>query len=435
MTYSVKRTIIKNFSSMIAAQIFYKVVTFLMMVVMARFLGPKEFGQFSFGFSFVWIFLFISDFGLAELFIRDVSLKADLLKKYMNNILTLKLYIALTAYLVLIILAWRYSFGVEKFWLIILLGASLILDSFMYFFRCIFRVKGTMEYEGGLMVVEAAIKFLVIFVAINLGIGLPGAILIAASLLLVSVLNVFINLTALLSCYHQFSFAFDAGFYRYLLKTSFPFALIYILSLLNFRIDIIMLSLMRGDVAAGWYNASFKLIEQFILIPITLSAVYLPVFSKFSESTRNLHAIAKKTLWLLLVISAALVVLLFIFGGFSVKIIYGDKFAEAGRYIFVLSLVLIPFFIKPITEKLLYAMKKQFIVCAIYASGVSLNVVLNFLMIPRWGINGSSLATVISEVLTVALSVFVYKRLYSISIERRNLLEAEMSFIGNEALY
>ena len=435
MTYSVKRTVIKNFSSMIGAQIFYKVVTFLMMVVMARFLGPKEFGQFSYGLSFVWIFLFISDFGLGELFIRDVSLKADLLKKYMNNILTLKLYIALAAYFAVIILAWRYSFGIEKFWLIILLGASVILDSFMYFFRCIFRIKGTMEYEGALMVVEAAIKFLVILAAINLGIGLPGAILIAAALLVVSILNVFINLAALLSNYRQFSFAFDAGFYRYLIKTSFPFALIYILSLLNFRIDIIMLSMMRGDVAAGWYNASFKLIEQFILIPGTLSAVYLPVFSKFSESTRKLHAIAKKTLWLLLAASVALVVLLLIFGGFSVKIIYGEKFAEAGRYIFVLSFVLIPFFIKPIIEKLLYAMKKQLIVCAIYALGVSLNVVLNFIMIPRWGINGSSLATVISEILTVALSVFAYKKFYSISIEKSSLLEAEISFIGNEALY
>ena len=424
------RKILKNFSSLIMAQLIYKLCTFVMMILIARFLRPDAFGRLSYGLSFVWAFLFLSDFGLSELFIRDVSRERQLQGKYVNNIITLKILIGLISYLVIILTAWRLSVDIEKSWIIMILGASVILDSFMYFFRCLFRVKETMEYEGLLMIIEALLKLGVILLAIKSEINISRVILISFALLVVSILNFIVNLISFCLKNKTFSFSIDKVFWPYLLKTGFPFAFVYILSLLNFRIDIIMLSLMKGDEAAGWYSANYKLLEQLILIPITLSAVYLPVFSRLSDTFGKLHTIFIRTVPFLLLLGISLIAIINFFKIDIIRIVYGKEFESASQYIFILSWVLIPYFFKPIVEKLLYALGKQATLCFIYSSGILGNIILNIILIPRWGINGASFATFIFETLIVLSCIILYLRFYKIySVQykiERTLTESEI---------
>lgn len=404
---NIAHKIAKNFSSLIIAQIIYKIITFVMMIIMARFLGVEGFGQFSYGLSFVWVFLFLSDFGLSELFVRDVAAKRNSLGQYINNIIPLKILIAVVVYLTVVLSAWQFSFGTEKFWIILILGASVVMDSFMYFFRSIFRIKETMEYEAVLMVIEALLKLAIVLFVIKLGVNLSGAILMSLVLLSVSFINSIINFVVFTSNHRKIIFTFNKTFWFYLMRSAFPFALIYILSFLNFRIDVIMLSLMKGDISAGWYNACYKLLEQFLIVPLLLSYVYLPLFSRLSERVDNIHLIFKKTILPLFLVGLSIVILCYFFGATLIRIIYGKAFKDAADYVYPLSLVLIPFFIKPIIEKVLYVAGQQVIVFFIYFFGIVSNVILNFLLIPRWGINGASFATLFSE-LSIVLACLFY---------------------------
>src|SRR3989338_7848628 len=101
--------ITKNFSFLILAQVFYKILTFLVMILLARFLGVGDFGRLSFGISFVWVFLFLSDLGCSELFVRDVSLNTGFLKKYTDNMTAFKIVLSFTAYIVLVIFGRFFS--------------------------------------------------------------------------------------------------------------------------------------------------------------------------------------------------------------------------------------------------------------------------------------------------------------------------------------
>ncbi len=217
---------------------------------------------------------------------------------------------------------------------------------------------------------------------------------------------------SLLIYYQGLSFSFDRHFCGYLLSNSFPFALGYILGLINFRIDVIMLTLLMGEKAAGWFSADYKLLEQFLLIPITLSMVLLPSFSKLSISPQSMHRAFMKTILPLLLFGQLIMVICYFFGERITQAIYGREFKPAAQYLFILSAILTPFFIKPVLEKVFYALKKQFVVCFIYSIGVLGNIGLNFFFIPRWGINGASFATLICEILVVGVGFFVYLRTY-----------------------
>lgn len=424
--------IFKNFSSLAMAHIIYKILTFIMMVAMARFLGPEGFGQFSYGLSFAWAFLFISDFGLADLFTRDVTHQKSLLNKYVNNIITLKIFISLASFLTILVLAWRFSFGITKFWIITLLGASVCIDSYIYFFRSLFRVRETMEYEAILIFIESILKLGTVLLCIRLRTGFPGAILVSLALFSVSVVNFLINLATFFRNYHKFIFSFEKDFWLYLVKSGLPFALVYVLSLINFRVDIIMLSLMNSDKMSGLYNANFKLIEQFLLIPFTFSYVLLPTFSRLSRAAQSLKELLVKIIPTVSFLSIFSLFVCALFGKFFLKVIYGLSFQEAGQYLYLFSWVLLPFFFKPVIEKLLFGLRKQFLVCKIYLFGVFLKIILNLILIPKLGISGASLGTVFSETLTVALTIIILFRIFpkadrNAEIEDENIM-AELSY-------
>lgn len=394
--------ITKNISALLIGQIIYKIFTFIMMIIMARFLGVEDFGRFSYAMSFVWIFLFLSDMGLSELFIRDVASDPKLQDSYINNIVPMKILIGTIAYIVIIILASVFSGDSVKFWIIVMLGGSVIIDSMMYFFRCLFRVRETMEKEGVLMTIEAFLKLAIIALLVNSGISISRVKLIASGILFTSAVNLLINLLAFKKNHRDIKLSVDIRLWLYLLRNGLPFAGIYILSLVNFRIDVIMLSAMKSDYMAGLYNADFKILEQIFMIPVMLSCVLLPVFSRMSGSISVLKNIFIKAIIFLSAASILCVFFCYIFGKWMILVIYGIKFEEAVSYFYIFSWVIIPFFLKPIFEKLFYGIRRQAIVCFVYAGGVVFHIVFNVIMIPRFGMKGAILGTFLSEVMIIA---------------------------------
>ncbi len=433
MTKEQIHKIFTNFSSLIFSQAIFKIINLFVMILIARFLGVDGFGELSYCLSFVWVFLFLADFGLTDIFLRDVSHNRGFLHKYINNIVTLKVLLAIANILVIIVLAKLTSLSSGKFWIILILGISVISDSFMYFFRYIFRVNETMHYEGMLMILESIIKLGIIFSITKTNLNIHGPVFIAVGLLVASFINCLTSLFAFLHNVKVISFSIDYGLWRRLLRASSPLILIYILGFLNFRIDIMMLTLIKGDMAAGWFSADFKLLEQLFLIPVTLSAVFFPVFSKLSDSINSIDVLIKRSVLTLVLISFLFIAAIYAKGSDIIRVVYGAKFDDASKYLATLSLLLAPFFIKPVFERLLFALRKQFLICKIYLLGIVGNVILNCFMIPRLGINGAVLSTLFCEAVVVAWLFVSFKRskATSISIEEgvasniSNLVEKE----------
>ncbi|RJP28988.1 MAG: flippase [Candidatus Omnitrophota bacterium] len=397
MKRNIINSIFKNFSSLILAQFAYKAMTFISMIIIARYLGVEGFGQISFALSFVWGFLFLADFGFVDLFVRDISKKREDINKYVGNILVLKTGIGLLNILAIFILALSLPFARQKIAVIMVLGVSVVLDSFVYFYRSIFRIRDKMEIEAALMVLESAMKLISLILFIKLGDFSTGIIIISFALLLVSLLNFSINSFICFVTNKRLKFSFDRGLCLYLIRSAFPFALIYIFSFLAFRIDIIMLSYLKGDVSSGLFNANGKIIEQFMLISVTLAAVYLPLFSRLTGAKEGIKNILLKTVYILSALALGLILTFYFFGSNILNIIYGPDFKDASQYMFILSLVLLPYMLKPIVEKALFAVGRQDFVLIVYFIAVLANILLNFHFIPLFGIKGAIFSTLISE--------------------------------------
>ena len=416
---------VKNFSYLIIAQFIYKLFSFLFIILIVRFLSVDGFGQLSFGLALVWIFLFVSDLGLTELFVRDIAYNHRLISKYAGNIISLKLLLALSAYGIVVILG-LYFFGVSvKFYMVALLGLAVIFDSFMYFFRSYLHSREKMGQEAILLITESILKVCLLFFIIKLKVDFSGVILVSLAILSVSLINLLLNLAIFLKDYGRLQLSFDRNFLFELLKKSFPFALIYILSLINFRVDIIMLSLLKSNSFAGIYGADYKLLEQFLLIPLTFSWVALPMFSRLSRNPVQIRKLFMDSMFFLFFLASLSLFLFYIFGAKAINILYGGDFKQAENYLYLLSWVMLPFFLKPILEKLFFSLGRQLSMLRLYLCGVIIHLILNLFLIPKFGINGAAFSTVICESAVVLITLIWANRLLLVSsVKKQDLLPA-----------
>jgi O-antigen/teichoic acid export membrane protein len=87
----------------------------------------------------------------------------------------------------------------------------------------------------------------------------------------------------------------NLSFWKQILRESLPLALTVIFTVIYFKIDVVMLSLIRGDNSEiGWYSAAMRLMELVGVLPaLIVSALFPIVSSLYKESIDSLRKVSK----------------------------------------------------------------------------------------------------------------------------------------------
>ena len=136
--------------------------------------------------------------------------------------------------------------------------------------------------------------------------GIGGATLVASLCIFLLAIFVFI---------HRFgkpTFVINLGFWMRSLKQTLPLALLATLLGLFGKVDIIMLSLMRGDEAAGIYSAAFKLTATFIFIPAIIVLAAFPRLSQHAFKAEQRFSYLVASLLKVIVICVFLIIFMVI---------------------------------------------------------------------------------------------------------------------------
>ena len=175
-----------------------------------------------------------------------------------------------------------------------------------------------------------------------------------------------------------------------------------------FRIDTVMIAILRNDLELGWYSAAYRLLEGMILIPNMIMAPIYPVFSRlFISSIDSLMLLYKYVLKIMTIISLPITIVAMFLSEEIIRTFYGTAFANS-TYALLILIWAIPFiFLTFVFGALLPAINKQNIntistgICMIF------NILLNLILIPSYGYLGASIVTVLTEVI-LSGSLFFY---------------------------
>ncbi len=148
-------------------------------------------------------------------------------------------------------------------------------------FGIIYEVKLKMEYSLMFNLANRIVFLILIFLAISNHWGLNFLIL--ASVLATLTHNLLMVLFA--KKLVKVSFEIDLPLMKQLLKEAIPIAIASVFTIIYFRIDVIMLSFLRGDAEVGLYSAAYRLTDALVFLPTVLTTSTFPLMSKYYKDS------------------------------------------------------------------------------------------------------------------------------------------------------
>ena len=404
----VKRTFM-NFSWLVASQIIASVCGFIWTVLIARTLGVSDYGIYGFAISLTGILTIVNDFGISTHIVRHISTDYDTAPKYLGNAIPLKsLFAFITFFLSLIVLI---VMGVDELTIkvTLLFTIETIFMSMGGLIHGSFQAFEKNKYQGITNTVLNLLLLLFIIISVFTNIGIYG---IAVSYVLANLIALGLNYYFLTKHITKPKFELDLEFCKKIIILSLPFAVTGILTTIYYSIDMIMLTNMIGNYATGIYSATYKLISVLTLFYALYTAVIFPIMSKFFENDGRLLIISyEKSIKYLMLVMIPLCIATMFYSLDVTQLIYGHEYDAAAPVLSILIWTVCLLFVSGVGNTLLNASHKEVTVTKIYFIATVFNVVLNFLLIPHFSYIGAAVTTVLSDILIVAIQVYVIYKL------------------------
>ncbi len=188
--------------------------------------------------------------------------------------------------------------------------------------------------------------------------------------------------------------------YRNLLKYSGWIGVNRIISSVSGRLDVQMLATMAGALATGLYSIPSRLASFIIILSGSFSAVLAPRLASFGNKEAEKKYILKSLLAILPI--AAGVVLWIIIAKPFILTLFGDKYIDSVPVFRALAAAQIPFlFTAPSVSAIIYSMKKTVYIGAFSFFQVAAIFLLNFLLIPKFGVFGPTITLGVTNTILV----------------------------------
>lgn len=392
---SIIQKIIKNTFLLLISQIVSIGFGFVFTMITARYLGTGGFGLLSFALAFNGILGVISDLGLSSLTTRNVSRDNELASTYIGNTIPLKLLLVIINFIFVMIIMNVSKYPSETTKIVYLIALSTIFSAFTNIFTSIFQAFEKMEYTSLIRILNSILMLIGAVIAIKQ----KFSVIEFASIYFI--VNFIILLISSIICslkFVVFKIEIDWNFWMNSLKESAPFWFASIFAVIYYRIDMVMLSMIQNDAAVGLYAASYRLIDALSVIPSAFMGAMFPIFSKLYIHSKNSMALTfQKAYKILLVLAIPIGIGTTILADKIILIIYGKDYTLSILVLQILIWASVLSFINWTPSTLLNSVNKQRTLMVITLIGTIINILLNFLLIPKMSYVGAAAATVASE--------------------------------------
>lgn len=380
------------------------ILSLVVVGILTRFLGPEGFGQYSVIFAYLFVFTAIADLGLYTIMVREISRTGNAVeeKKIASKIFTLRLF-AIVSLIVL---------------------ADLLVFALPYPLKIKIGVLTASLFSVGSSLVQVLVgifqKYLRLYL-VSLSDILARLVQLGALIILIRFetgLLWFVAVVVLAEAIHFgliYGFSrrmikvkpmVDRAFFRQTLKTAFPIAVSLVLVLIYFKLDTIMLSVMKPAKDVGIYSAAYKVLEAVIFLPAIYIGLVMPLLSRFAVKSKPEFIKTFKSAFNVITIFALYFsAYIFLMSDWIVKAIGGGAFLQASPVLKILSFAILLIFFGNLGGNAIIALNLQKKAMWIYLTGAVINVGLNFLLIPKYSYFAAASTTVLTEIF-ITLTMF-----------------------------
>lgn len=377
-------------------------------VWIARYLGPQQFGQFNYAIALVGLFGSIAGLGLNGIVVRDIVQDPQSANVTLCTAFVLQAIAGLFAVmLVIFTIAMLKPDDDFTRYMVIILSVSLIFkatDSIKYWYEARVQSRNVVWIENGVFVLMAMFRVAMILTGCSL--------MTFVWLTLAETVFISIGLVMIYASSNGLAVLFQVSISRakILMHDSWPLLLAAIAVTLYMRIDMVMLEGMASSREVGIYAAATRISEIWYFLPLAIvSSVFPSLVMKFKENKvlyiSSLRQLYFSMFWLSIAGSACI----FVFSESLVLILFGSEFSGAAQVLTVHLWSSVAVFLGVASSQYLITENLQKYSLYRTLAGVSVNVILNLVLIPDLGAVGAAVATLISYFVSVFSLVFFKK--------------------------
>lgn len=407
--------ILSNTSWMMAEQIIRMAVNLVVSVLIARHLGPAQFGQLSYAIALTSLLAIVGTLGLNRISVRElVECGADVERRLnlLSNVYALRCFVGAGLTLLCLVLAW--ALGNSAPVIVAILAPTLMFrpaDTVELYFQSQTQAKNTTKARTAAFLAVTVIRLLLL----KWNAGLTAFAIVAT-------LEVVLGALALIWIYHRAGMSFrwhglDKALMKRLLKESWPEIIAGFSGLLFMRMDQLMLEHMAGAAQVGMFAVAARLSESWFFVPSAIVASTFP--SIVRERERN-HALYLRRISQLMValtgLSYTAALATGLLSGPIIGLLYGPAYADAATILAIH--IWCGLFVSFGLASGSWLMSERLVRLNLYRNlaGAVVNVVLNVVLIPRHGAVGAAWATLMSLALAHFLFVGLHPRARSIFV-------------------
>ncbi|MBI5325564.1 MAG: flippase [Ignavibacteriae bacterium] len=387
------KMIIKNMFSLTIAEVANKGIVFVFTAYLARVILPEGFGIISFANAILVYFLLFVNLGFNVVGAREISKSQEHITKYANSIITARTVIAFLAYAVLFIVTYFLDKPLlvkQTIWIAgINLFANAILLDWIY--------QGTEKME--FIAVRQVVTSLLNLIGVVLLVHSKNDVVIA---MLVTVISTTLNSIWMLLLYvkmfGKIKFEFDWNFLKPILKSSLPISFSVFSGIIMNTMNTVMLSIFRTEHETGIYNAAYKILLLVIVPSVIIQNAFFPAISR-SYTTEERINIIKKFSMLMFLFASILTLTSLTFSDFVITFTFGNKYSDSIVILRMLMITSLLVYYNVFCTVPLNGWNKEKEVMYSIIAGAVVSIVLNIILIPKYGPMGAAIGTISSEVI------------------------------------
>lgn len=408
---SAKRTIFRNTLFTIGAQIALRASGFLLNILIIRRLGDDNYGQYAWVLAWANFFSFIGDLGITQYMTREYAREPEKGKKLFWDVTVIRMILAFVTSVISVSFALLKPDPVES-----RVALAIGLYTSTYFFMAIIAplssvISGYQRLDIiSILTVISQILYLAISVLI-LFVWNDFVALISATVLTLPIMLGIIIWVIRRYKMSPPTFKISPSLWLGLIWAGLPFALNQITLTSAYQFDTIIMQQFYTSNVVGWYNAAYNLTRSLLIFTSAFSsALGLTLMREYVNNPEVIRPWYYRSVKFMLLIGLPLSVGGMILSSKLIPFIYGHEY-QAAAIAFAILIWDTPLLMYTAhCGNLAVAMGRERRTASIYFTEAVLNIILNIILIPRYGIIGAAFTTIATEFTGACLFYIMFRR-------------------------
>lgn len=400
--------VLKNASWLMFGKVMQMLLSLIVGVLTARYLGPKNYGLINYGASYVALFSSLCTLGINSIIVKEFIDKPKQQGEAIGTTLVLRAIASLLSIVTIMSIVFVVD-GDE--WTVIIVVAICSLSLFFHIFE-VFNYWFQSQYKSKVTAIVtftayAVISIYKIILLINDADIYWFAFSTSLDYICVAIL---LYLTFRKNKGPRLSFSKAKA--KEILTKSYHYILTGMMVSIYGQTDKFMLKQMLDESAVGYYATATAICGMWTFVLAAIIDAMVPRIAELHKNNKEEYYKKNRQLYAIVFYVSMIVSFFFlIFGELVVKILYGESYLPAVQPLKIITWYTAFSYLGTARNIWVVCENKQKYLKYIYVGAAVMNVIMNLIFIPIWGTSGAAAASLLTQIATSIILPFFIKAL------------------------